>query len=43
MAERKPQLGHFELDVHVALPILLQHSVGLDSSLDPIRLLRNDR
>lgn len=43
MAERKPQPGHFELDVHVALSILLQHFVGLDSSLDSIRLLRNDR
>jgi hypothetical protein len=36
MAERKPQSGHFELDVHVALPILFQHFVGLDSPLDSI-------
>ena len=43
MAERKPQPGHLELDVHVAVPVLLQHFVGLDSPVDSIRLLRDDR
>jgi hypothetical protein len=43
MAKRKPQLGHLELDVHVAVLVLLQHFVGLDSSVDSVRLLRNDR
>jgi hypothetical protein len=41
MAEWKSKPKYVQLDVHVAVPVLLQHTMGLDPSLDSVRCLWN--
>lgn len=36
----KSESRHFQLDVHVAVPVLLQHALGVDSSVDSVRQLQ---
>jgi hypothetical protein len=39
MVVRQSESRHFQLDVHVAVPVLLQYDLGVGSSVDSVRLL----
>ena len=39
---RKSEPRHFQLDVHVAVSVFLQHDLGVGSSVDSVRLLPDD-
>lgn len=42
MVMRKSEPRHFQLDVHVAVSVFLQHDLGVGSSVDSVRLLPDD-
>lgn len=39
MAERKPESRHLEHHVHLVVSVLLQHALGVDPTMDPVRRL----
>jgi hypothetical protein len=36
MAERQPESRHFKRNVHLAVPLVLQSALGVDSILDSV-------
>jgi hypothetical protein len=42
MVVRQSESRHFQLDVHVAVPVLLQYDLGVGSSVYSVRLLPHD-